>query len=100
MFQLNDNCVSVTLFSKITNQPINDATVTYNVKELDGAVILSNQNAPYQAGSDGNYIGTIDAAVSLPPQVSIEVFGVSLTAGDYHSVEDVVDVPPRRFNDL
>jgi hypothetical protein len=39
---------------------VNDATVTAVVKSVLGATVIGTMTMPYQAGTDGDYVGVID----------------------------------------
>lgn len=77
IYTANDNLLELTGFRDATAAAgtfLNAATVTYDVKDKDGASIDSG-TLTYVVASDGNYRGTVADTVNLEDgqHVSIEV---------------------------
>jgi len=63
-----DNVVQLAgLRDVVTNEYVNDATVTASLTDDNGSVVEGAQSLPlvYQNGSDGNYVGHVPHTVSL-----------------------------------
>lgn len=57
----SDNTVAVTsLKNAVTDAYINDATVTFTLRDRNGVAVVLNGQAPYVAGSNGNYRGILE----------------------------------------
>ena len=58
---------------------INNATVTYTLKDSTGTVVLSNQTMIYVAASNGRYEGTIPQSTTSTMAVNAQ-YTVEITA--------------------
>ena len=78
----SDNIVRLdALTNASSGANINNATVTFTLKDSSGAVVLNNQTMTYVAASNGRYEGTIPngttAAMAQNAQYSIEITATS-----------------------
>lgn len=62
----SDNLIQLDLLRlAATGGYVNDATVTFTLKDADEVVVVSGVSMPYVAASNGRYQGTLQDTVSL-----------------------------------
>ena len=70
---------------------LNSATVSAQLKDYSGDNVGSSVTLSYQAATDGNYKGVIDAAVTaLMTESHTYYIEITITSGDYNGFRKLV----------
>jgi len=79
----SDNIVRLDVLTNASSGAyINNATVTYTLKDSTGAVVLSNQSMTYVAASNGRYEGTMPQSTTTTMAVNAQyTVEISATSG-------------------
>ena len=69
---------------------INDATVTFDLLDNDGDLLLNDVSMPYVSGSAGKYAGTIDVAAVTLQEItySIEITAVAGARNGFRVIKE------------
>lgn len=101
LFELNDNCVTLTgLSNKVDGTFINDATATVTLQK-DGADVGGETwplSMPYVAASDGIYRATIQDTVDISAGEIVNVIVDAVSPAGTYNADVRVPVNKRGFS--